>query len=116
MSPAFWWNGEELTQSAKAFFTTQLNQEKKLFFGIGKDESTEDFGMRKELANFINVIKESNQEKLLYSHKEFENEGHMSSTLLSNYHGLRHIFSDLKYSDDFISNYNDEVFLKKKKN
>ena len=115
MSPAFWWNKEELTHSAKAFFKTQLDQEKRLFFGIGKDESAEDFGMRKELINFVNVIKDSNQEKLRYSHKEFENEGHMSSTLLSNYHGLRYIFSDLKYSNEFIANYSDEAFLKKEK-
>ena len=115
MSPAFWWNEEELTQKAKTFFSTQPNLEKKLFFGIGKDESTEDFGMRKELTNFIDVINKNKLKKLLYNHKEFENEGHMSSTLLSNYHGLRYIFSDLKYSEEFITNYNDETFLKKEK-
>ncbi|WP_321345204.1 alpha/beta hydrolase-fold protein [uncultured Draconibacterium sp.] len=113
MSPALWWNKEKLTQKAESFFTNHPNLEKKLFFGIGKDESTEDFGMRKELNNFIDVVKENKPKNLLYSHKEFENEGHMSSTLLSNYYGLRYVFSDLKYSDEFIANYSDEVFLKK---
>ena len=113
MSPALWWNGEELTQKAKTFFTTQPKLEKKLFFGIGQDESAEDFGMRKELTNFIEVIKDNKPKKLDYSHKEFENEGHMSSTLLSNYHGLRYIFSDLKYSDEFIANFSNEAFLKR---
>jgi len=113
MSPALWWNGEELTEKAKTFFTARPNLEKTLFFGIGKEESTEDFGMRKELTNFIDVIKVNKLKNIQYSHKEFEGEGHMSSTLLSNYYGLKHVFADLKYSNEFIANYSDEAFLKK---
>jgi len=39
----------------------------------------------------------------------------MSSPLLSNYYGLKSIFSDLKYSDKFIANYNDDILKKKEK-
>jgi len=112
MSPAFWWHGEELTQKAKPFFAANPNLEKALFFGIGKDESGEEFGMRKELTNFIDALNINKPKKINYSPKEFDDEGHMSSTLLSNYHGLRYIFSDLKYSDEFAVNYTDEAFLK----
>ncbi len=113
MSPAFWWNNEELTNKAKVFFKTNSNLEKSLFFGIGKKESSKEFGMRKELANFINVLKANKPQKLNFEHKEFDDEGHMSSPLLSNYYGLKFIFKDLKYSDSFKTNYSDEEFLKK---
>ena len=113
MSPALWWNGEELTKKAKIFFTDHPNLEKTVFFGIGKDESSKDFGMRKELTNFIDVFKTNNMIAIDYDHMEFENEGHMSSTLLSNYHGLRHVFSDLKYSNEFVSNFSKDAFIKK---
>jgi predicted alpha/beta superfamily hydrolase len=115
MSPALWWNNEELTQKAKTFFTTNPNLEKSLFFGIGKEESSKEFGMRKELTNFIDVINTNKPKKLNFEHKEFDNEGHMSSPLLSNYYGLKSIFADLKYSDSFIKNYSNDEFLKKEK-
>lgn len=115
MSPAFWWNGEELTQKVKTFFAANLNLEKTLFFGIGKDESTKEFGMRKELTNFIDALQANKPQKTNYEHKEFDDEGHMSSPFLSNYYGLKSVFSDLKYSDDFVANYSDEEFFKKEK-
>lgn len=115
MSPAFWWNDEALTQKAKTFFVAHPNLEKTLFFGIGKAESTEAIGMRKELGNFVEVLKTNKPKNTYYKHKEFDDEGHMSSPLLSNYHGLKHIFSDLRYSNEFISNYSDEAFRKKEK-
>lgn len=115
MSPAFWWNNEELTQKAQTFFIANPNLEKTLFFGIGKDESADTFGMRKELTNFIDVLKTNRPKKINYDHKEFDDEGHMSSPLLSNYYGLKFIFSDLKYSEKFIATYSDKAFLKKEK-
>lgn len=115
MSPAFWWNGEELTKKAKIFFQSNPNLEKSLFFGIGKKESSKEFGMRKELTNFIDVINANKPQRLNFEHKEFDDEGHMSSPLLSNYYGLKSIFSDLKYSDEFKANYSDAKFLKKEK-
>lgn len=115
MSPAFWWNGEELTKKAKIFFKSNPNLEKSLFFGIGKKESSKEFGMRKELTNFIDVINANKPQRLNFEHKEFDDEGHMSSPLLSNYYGLKSIFSDLKYSDEFKANYSNTKFLKKEK-
>ncbi len=112
MSPALWWNGEELTQNAKANLKESQSLEKMVFFGIGKDESAADYGMRKELTNFIDVLNAKNIKGLNIRHKEFEGEGHMSSPLRSNYFGLKHVFSDLKYSDSFISNFSIENFLK----
>ncbi|MGB0521522.1 MAG: alpha/beta hydrolase-fold protein [Flammeovirgaceae bacterium] len=115
MSPSLWWNGEELTQKAKTFFRTNPDLEKTLFFGIGKEESSVAAGMRKELANFVEVLKANKPKKIAYDHQEFEGEGHMSSPLLSNYYGLKHTFSDLRYSDEFIANYSDDTFLEKEK-
>lgn len=115
MSPAFWWNGEELTNKAKVFFKSNPNLEKSLFFGIGKKESSKEFGMRKELTNFIDVLNATKPQKLNFEHKEFDDEGHMSSPLLSNYYGLKFIFADLKYSDEFKENYSNAIFLKKEK-
>ena len=115
MSPAFWWNNEALTAKAKPFFESHSNLEKSLFFGIGKKESTEAFGMRKELTNFIDVVKTSKSEKLYFEHREFDNEGHMSSPLLSNYYGLKFIFKDLNYLDSFKANFSEDLFIKKEK-
>ena len=115
ISPSFWWNDQELTKKAGAYFSANLKLEKLLFFGVGKDESTEDFGMRKDLTNFITVLNTNKPPKLDIEHREFDNEGHMSSPLLTNYYGLKFIFSDLKYSDAFKSNYSDVEFLKKEK-
>ena len=115
MSPALWWNGEELTNKVKTFFKSYPNLEKSLFFGIGKKESSKEFGMRKELTNFIDALNEDKPQKFNFEHKEFDDEGHMSSPLLSNYYGLKSIFSDLKYSNEFKANYNDITFLKKEK-
>lgn len=115
MSPAFWWNGEELTQKAETFFASHPTLEKSLFFGIAKSESTSEFGMRKELTNFIDVLHANKPQNTHYEHKEFDDEGHMSSPFLSNYYGLKSIFSDLKYSEAFKTNYSDEEFLKKER-
>ena len=115
MSPAFWWNGEELTQKAKSFFASNRALTKTMFFGIGKDESGEEFGMRKELTNFVETLKTYEQMSINYRHQEFEDEGHMSAPLLSNYYGLKHTFSDLVYSDEFLANYSDDVFIKKER-
>jgi predicted alpha/beta superfamily hydrolase len=112
MSPALWWNGEELTQKAITNLIENQSTEKMVFFGIGKEESGAEYGMRKELTNFIDVLKAKNIKGLNFMHKEFDGEGHISSPLQSNYFGLKHVFSDLKYSDSFISNFSIENFLK----
>jgi len=111
MSPAMWWNGEELTQKAKSFFKQNHDLNKALFFGIGTYESGTDYGMRKELKNFVNVISDNKPDELRFEHKEIEKEGHMSSTLLSNYYGLKYVFSDITFPDDIYENYSDKKFL-----
>jgi len=112
MSPSLWWNNEELTEKAKDFFKTQTDLDKTLFLGVGTYESDPDFGMRKELKNFANVIGENRPENLRFEHKELEKEGHMSSTLLSNYYGLKFIFSDMAFPESLYEYYKDEKFLK----
>ncbi|RKE94675.1 alpha/beta hydrolase-fold protein [Ichthyenterobacterium magnum] len=112
MSPSFWWNKEEATEKAKLFFKANPDIEKKLFFGIGTYESGTKWGMRKELTNFIDAIKENQPKKLQFEHKEMEKEGHMSSPLLSTYYGLKYTFSDMLFTDEIYDNYTDEKFLK----
>jgi hypothetical protein len=111
MSPSFWWNGEELTQKAAPFFKTHPELEKALFFGIGTYESGAEYGMRKELKNFVAVLAEHQPEKLRFSHREMENEGHMSSPLLSNYYGLKFIFSDMAFPEHLSEAFNKDAFL-----
>ena len=75
MSPALWWNGEELTKKAKTFFNGHPNLGKALFFGIGIYESGAENGMRKELKNFTDVISENQPQYLRFERKEMEKEG-----------------------------------------
>ncbi len=111
MSPSLWWNGEELTKSAEVFFKDHPSLDKVVFFGIGTYESGADYGMRKELKNYVNVIIENKPEKLRIERKELEREGHMSSVLLSNYYGLKFIFSDMTFPEYLYEDYTDEGFL-----
>lgn len=112
MSPSFWWNNEEITVKAKTFFKSHPDLDKAVFFGIGTYESGTKRGMRKELQNFIDAMQENKPENLRFEHKEMDREGHMSSTLLSNYYGLKSIFSDLIMPDEIYDNYSDTAFLK----
>jgi len=111
MSPAMWWNGEELTQKAKSFFSIHPDLEKAMFFGIGTGESGAEYGMRKELKNFVDVLSENQPKNLRFERKEMEGEGHMSSVLLSNYHGLKFIFSDMEFPESLAESYSDQKFL-----
>ncbi|MFK5982900.1 MAG: alpha/beta hydrolase-fold protein [Flavobacteriaceae bacterium] len=116
MSPAMWWNGEELTKKADTFFKTHPDLDKTLFFGIGSYESGEEYGMRKELKNFTDVVAENKPKNLRFERKEMEKEGHMSSTLLSNYYGLKFLFSDMEFSESLYKDYSDKAFLKHENN
>lgn len=111
MSPALWWNGEALTQTAEPFFKNHPDLDKALFFGIGTYESGTDYGMRKELKNFVDVLEQNRPKNVRFQRKEMEQEGHMSSTLLSNYYGLKFIFSDMKFPKTFYDAYSDAAFL-----
>lgn len=111
MSPALWWNEEELTEKAKPFFKTHPDIKKTIFFGIGTYESGADYGMRKELKNFTDVLSENQPKNLRFERKEMEGEGHMSSVLLSNYYGLKFIFSDMQSPKSLFENYSNKKFF-----
>ena len=110
MSPSLWWNGEELTKKAPTFFKTHTDLDNSLFFGIGTYESGAEYGMRKELKNFVEVLEKQQPENLKFERKEVEKEGHMSSVLLSNYYGLKFIFSDMTFPKNLYENYTDKKF------
>lgn len=111
MSPSLWWNGEELTKKASEFFKAHTNLKNSLFFGIGTYESGAEYGMRKELKNYVDVITKNQPEGLRFKRREIEQEGHMSSVLLSNYYGLKFIFSDMDFPENLYENYSDKQFL-----
>ena len=111
MSPSLWWNEEELTTKVPDFFKTHVDVDNSLFFGIGTYESGTGYGMRKELKNFVDAIAGNKPTRLRFERKEMENEGHMSSVLLSNYYGLKYIFSDMTFPKSLYEDYTDETFL-----
>jgi predicted alpha/beta superfamily hydrolase len=115
MSPSFWWNQHEIIKQAETFFKSHPDLEKRLFFGVGTKESGKTWGMRQELKNFVDVLKANKPEKVQFKHQEMLNEGHMSAPVLSNYYGLKFIFSDMEVPDSLIDNYSDGKFLKHEK-
>ena len=107
MSPSFWWKGQELTKEVPKFLEVHPELTNSLFFGVGVDEG----GMTVLLKNYVDALEKKLPENLRYQRKEFEGEGHMSSVLLSTYHGLKFIFSDMLFPKSLYENYSDKVFL-----
>ena len=116
MSPSLWWNNEAYIKKAGTFFKSNPNLDNTLFFGIGTLESSENWGMRKELQKFIDEITANKPKHLRFEHMEMKNEGHMSSPLLSNYYGLKSVFSDLTLPNDVVGNFNSKMFLNHENN
>ena len=108
-SPALWWNNEEMTKLAGAFFKSHRALNKSIYLGIGGGDG---WGMRQELLHYTNVIKNNEPTNLHWIHEEVGDEGHDDARLLLNYYGLKFIFSDLKPDKEFSGNYSDESFLK----
>lgn len=108
-SPALWWNSEEMTKKATAFFKSHSDLNKAIYFGIGGGDG---WGMQQELIRYTDVIKNSNPKNLRWMHEEVGSEGHDDARLILNYYGLKFIFSDLKPSEEFQERYSDEAFLK----
>ncbi|ESP91424.1 hypothetical protein N483_17955 [Pseudoalteromonas luteoviolacea NCIMB 1944] len=106
MAPAFWWNNEQLTRDVKAFLADNPTLEKTLYFGVGKED-----GNRHSQKRFVEEIAKASQHKLRLAHKEFDDEGHMSGPLLTNYFALKFIFSDMKLPQAIRDNYSDAKFL-----
>lgn len=108
MSPAFWWNKEELTAKLKLFLASNSDLDKTLFFGIGADDG---YGMKQELKRFVIEIENSACNKIRWAHREFEGEGHMSAPLLINYYALKFIFNDIQLPKDILEKFNDSNFI-----
>lgn len=107
MSPAFWWNKEEVIEQAKTFFKKNATLNKTVFFGIGTEDG---YGMRQELKRFVEAIKANTPKGFRFQHREMKNEGHMSAPLLVTYHGLRFIFSDMMFSKELTDNFSAKDF------
>jgi predicted alpha/beta superfamily hydrolase len=108
-APALWWNKEEMTRKAKEFFKSNDSLDKSVYFGAG---GAEGWGMRQELARYVDVIKESTPKNFRWKHEEtVSGEEHDDSRLLLNYYGLKFVFSDLKVSENLLTNYSEESFL-----
>lgn len=108
MSPALWWNKEEVTEKAKIFFPSKSHLEKSVFLSIGTNDG---WGMRQELKRFVNVIENNQPEGFHWAYQEMDDEGHMSAPLLINYFGLKHIFSDLKTPDELWKSFDSSKFI-----
>ncbi|HPF50042.1 MAG TPA: alpha/beta hydrolase-fold protein [Draconibacterium sp.] len=108
-SPALWWNSEEMTKKAPAFFKSHSDMNKSIYFGIGGGDG---WGMRQELIRYTEVIKNNEPKPLHWMHEEVGDEGHDDARLILNYNGLKFIFSDLKPTQEFSENYSNESFLK----
>ncbi|MCJ9428991.1 alpha/beta hydrolase-fold protein [Kordiimonas marina] len=108
MSPALWWNHEEMTKAAVPFFKTHPDLKTSLYFGIGADDG---YGMRQELKHFVDVLKVDGPEGVRWGYKEFDGEGHMSAPLRTFYHGVKFIFADMRLPDNIIEHFTTKAFL-----
>ncbi|MFC7048728.1 alpha/beta hydrolase [Emcibacter nanhaiensis] len=108
MSPALWWNGEEMTKAAGPFLDTHPKLTKSLYFGIGADDGD---GMRQELKRFVDVVKAAQLPGVRWDYREFDGEGHMSAPLRTFYHGVKFIFADLRLPDEVIYHFTTDAFL-----
>ncbi len=108
MSPAMWWNEEELTEQAKTTLDDSDFEDKAIFFGIGGEDG---WGMRQELKRFVAVFEEKAPRGTRWHHEEFEGEGHMSAPLLTNYFGLKMVFADLQLPEAVRQSFTVEAFL-----
>ena len=108
MSPAMWWNHEELTAQARTALDRPDVGNKTIFFGIGDQDG---WGMRQELKRFVAVLDEKTPRGTRWQHEEFKGEGHMSAPLLTNYYGLKMVFADLQLPDAVRQSFTDNAFL-----
>ncbi|KZN66477.1 hypothetical protein N473_08790 [Pseudoalteromonas luteoviolacea CPMOR-1] len=106
MGPAFWWNKEEPVREVKSFLSATPKFDKKIYFGVGKED-----GNRHALKRFVEEIKAAAPSELVWKHEEFDDEGHMSAPLLNNYFALKFIFSDMKLPQEIKDNFTSKKFL-----
>lgn len=108
MSPAMWWNHEELTGQARTMLDRPGVENKTIFFGIGDQDG---WGMRQELKRFVAELDAHTPRGTRWQHKEFEGEGHMSAPLLINYYGLKMVFADLQLPEAVRQSFTETAFL-----
>ncbi|MCO7225131.1 alpha/beta hydrolase-fold protein [Pleionea sp. CnH1-48] len=109
ISPALWWNQREIFSHVQSYARSSSSLEHNLYFAIGEQDG---MGMRKELESFVKLLQESNLANNRLKYEEFKGEGHMSATLLSNYYGLKFIFSDIQYPRSKWDNFSSDEFRK----
>lgn len=108
ISPAMWWNNEELTEQAKTALDNPGAENKAIFFGIGAEDG---YGMRQELKRFVAMLDDKAPSGTRWQHEEFEGEGHMSAPLLTNYFGLKMVFADLQLPEEVRQSFTEKAFL-----
>lgn len=108
-APALWWNGEEMTEMAGAFFDKNMSLNKVAYFGIGGGDG---WGMRQELRRYVEVIRQNEPKGFRWKHEEVGDEDHMTSRLLLNYYGLKFLFEDVKASKELVEHFCEEDFLR----
>lgn len=107
IAPALWWHDYTIFKML-AVSKVEL-QNVPLFFGIGEYDGN---GMKRELEQFYNQLSTANAASENISLKEYPNEGHMSSPMLTMYDGLQHSFKGAKYTREYWDSFTPESFEK----
>jgi len=107
-APALWWNNEEMIVKAEAFFKSNPDLNKTVYFGIGGNDG---WGMRQELKRYVEVIKTNTPAGFRWKHEVVANEDHDQARLLLNYNGLRFIYSDLEMDEITAKSFDQIEFL-----
>lgn len=107
MSPALWWNNEEMKGRANSFFAANAELDKAIYFGIGASDG---LGMRNELGRFVEALKQHQPHNLRWDYREIEQEGHMSAPLLINYYGLKFVFADMQLPEQLLQHFDEQEF------
>ncbi|GAB3028697.1 hypothetical protein GCM10027285_08800 [Oleiagrimonas citrea] len=108
MSPALWWNHEEMTKEVGPFLETHPKLKTSLYFGIGAEDGQ---GMRQELKRFVDAVKAARPSNVRVGYREFDGEGHMSAPLRIFYRGVKFIFADLRLPQGIIDHFSTDAFL-----
>ncbi len=108
MSPAFWWNHEQMRKAVGPFLAAHPKLDTSVYFGIGADDG---LGMRQELKRFVDTVKANQPKGMRVGYREFDGEGHMSAPLRTFYRGVKFVFADLRLPDPVIHHFTTRAFL-----
>lgn len=87
ISPSLYWNNNQLLDMTEEALKNQTLSGR-LFISIANEEST----MTESFQKFVELTKKYPNKNLNVSIKTFSEESHDSTTLLGQYHGLKHLF------------------------